>query len=159
MADEAKHNIKNNDPEAYKFFVNYWKLLKKYYIVQDDNLWWDCFVADLSRYVNAYAYSDFYVDLVMALYHRNVNEFKQHDIKYISEFFKDWWNVLDTYYMPLKDNPNLQGPFAESIQKLYKKYEYDPFLIDCIDIMYNYKMPAFKTADSLRFVKEIYGLS
>ena len=106
-----------------------------------------------------YSYSDFYVDLIMVLYSRNISDPDVHDIKYISAFYKDWWQIFNKYYGPLKERPELQGGFVNEIKDMYEKYKNDTFLIECIDILYNYKMPEVKTVDSLRFVQQIYGLA
>ncbi len=151
--------IKEHDKETYGFFIEYWSFLKKYYVVNDDGTWWGSFISDVHYYIEKYSYSDFYVDLIMVLYSRNISGPDVHDIKYISAFYKDWWQIFNKYYGPLKERPELQGGFVNEIKDMYEKYKNDAFLIECIDILYNYKMPEVKTVDSLRFVQQIYGLA
>ncbi len=157
MSKEAnKSYISQNEPQVYAFFLEYWKYLKTYYTVKDDKDWWSCFMSDMYYYVDSYSDNNLYVDLIMALYVRNIGDYHAHDIAYLSTFFKDWWNVFDTYYKPLDDE--LQGEFVEAITKLYDQYSKDTFFRDCIDCLYNFKMPEVKTDTSSKFMEYIYNV-
>ena len=161
MEQKASY-IKENDPKAYQFFLGYWKYLKTYYVMTEEdcenNDWWGCFMSDMCYYVNRYEYNKFYVDLIMALYIRNLGGSQKQDIHYLSSFYKEWWEVLNQFYVSIKGDSAKQGEFVERIQQLYEKYSKDSFFNNCIDILYEYVMPEIKTEDSIRFVKYIYNL-
>ena len=113
-------------------------------------------MSDLNYYVTTYADNDFFVELIMALYVRNNDYYEQHDIKYLSDFYKDWWALFNAYYKPLKIDKADPIDYIGDLQKLYDKYDKDMFFRECIDILNRYLMPEIKTQDSTKFVKDIY---
>lgn len=156
MENTTKSYIATNKPEVLVFFKEYWSYLKKYYVIVDDKDWWGCFMSDMCYYVDTYSNNNLYVNLIMALYVRNIGDYKKNDIHYLSGFFKNWWAVFNEYYEPIGNDDKKQGAFVNAIQGLYDKYSQDTFFRDCIDILYDYKMPEVKTNADDKFMKYIY---
>lgn len=131
--------LKENNLKLYDFYVEYWSFVKKFWNVENNEDWWNCFVDDLRSYVNKYDDNDFYVDTIMALYVRNrEKEVSETNIQEVKKFFGEYWQYLNNYH-EIKETIDYWDGFTQATKDLSKKYGHDPYFIELIDLFFNKK--------------------
>lgn len=131
--------IKQNEPETYKFFVEYWGFVKKYWVPENTQEWWNLFTADLAYYVSKYDNNDFFVDIIMQMYVRDKNPANCIGTKEeLTGFLSEWWKYINTYYVT-NDSKEWWTKFIDETKQISKKYEGNIFYQGLIDNFISFK--------------------
>lgn len=131
--------IKENEPKAYQFFIEYWSFVKKYWVIDNTEDWWNCFCADLAYYVSKYENNDFYVSLIMQVYIRNKDELVvTSTVKELTAFLKEWWEYINKYYADHSEK-EWWANFVEDTKGLLNKYNSNSYYTGLVDAFFEFK--------------------
>lgn len=126
--------IKEHEPGTYRFFMEYWNFVKKYWNKTEDTDWWNCFLADLEYLVSVYYDNDFFVSLLMQLYVKSRDEEDTTtSIEELKKFYKEWWEYVNKYYKSSSER-KWWDDFMNDTKRLLKKYKGNRFFSETIDI-------------------------
>ena len=126
--------IKDNNPSLYEFFLDYWKFIKGYWRVYDEEDWWNCLISDMDYYISKYSWSGFCVDLLMDFYDRCKSDVEQTEtIQDTSKFLKEWWRYINKYYKRGGENDEWWSLFLRETGELTEKYKKVPYYCTLVD--------------------------
>ncbi len=126
--------IKDNNPSLYEFFLDYWKFIKGYWKIYNEEDWWNCLISDMNYYVSKYSWSSFCVELLMDFYERCKNDTQQVEtLEDTKQFLKEWWRYINRFYKRGEEDEGWWVEFLTETDRITTKYKNVPYYCTLVD--------------------------
>ncbi len=134
--------IKKHNPEMYKFFMDFWKLVSQYWEADTSNeYFYNCLTSDMLYYTRKYDGNFFFANMLFSVYdHCYSVTNDETTMEQLKKFLGDLWEYMNSTYEISEAGEGSGSKVIELTDRIRKSYT-DDFSNKLINHYVSWKFP------------------